>query len=148
MSVTQISFHNQDSSSLLVTGNSTYKFYKIAENNVLKPTHTSILKKESHISNNYTCHTWTPDGKLLVCTDQGDIMLLEMNGDYKMTIADSPGDGFYIECISTYSKGFIIAGDNGRIIIFEKAEDPKIQYTRSIALPQNERANAGDYPEL
>ena len=66
-------------------------------------------------------------------------MLLEMNGDYKMTIADSPGDGFYIECISTYSKGFIVGGDNGKIIIFEKAEDPKIQYTRSVVLPQNEK---------
>ena len=65
-----------------------------------------------------------------------------------MTIADSPGDGFYIECISTYSKGFIVAGDNGKIIIYEKAEDPKIQYTRSIALPLSEKLDKCEYQEL
>jgi hypothetical protein len=84
---------------VLVTGNSTYKFYRVQDNNALQPKHNSILKKESHISNNYTCHTWLPDGRLLVCTDQGEIMLLESNGDYKMLISESPGEGFYIESI-------------------------------------------------
>jgi hypothetical protein len=75
--------------------------------------HNQIVKKETYISNNYTCHTWLPDGRLIVCTDQGDIMLLESTGDYKMLLPESPGEGFYIECVITYSKGFIIGGDNG-----------------------------------
>jgi hypothetical protein len=114
----------------------------------LKPTHTSILKKDSHISNNYTCHTWLPDGKLLVCTDQGEILLLESNGEYKMLLPDSPGDGFYIECVHTYSKGFIVAGDNGRIIIYEKSEDPKTPYNKLIILPQTDKHEKGEYHEL
>lgn len=40
-------------------------------------------------------------------------MLLENSGDYKMLLAESPGEGFYIESIITYSKGFIIGGENG-----------------------------------
>jgi hypothetical protein len=40
-------------------------------------------------------------------------MLLESSGEYKMLLAESPGEGFFIECIITYSKGFIIAGENG-----------------------------------
>jgi hypothetical protein len=40
-------------------------------------------------------------------------MLLESSGDYKMSLNEAPGDDFYIECIVTYQKGFIIAGDNG-----------------------------------
>jgi hypothetical protein len=40
-------------------------------------------------------------------------MLLESTGDYKMLLPESPGEGFYIECVITYSKGFIIGGDNG-----------------------------------
>jgi len=40
-------------------------------------------------------------------------MLLESSGDYKMLLTESPGDGFYIESVITYSKGFIIAGENG-----------------------------------
>jgi len=77
MSATQCSFHNQDPGTVLVTGNGTYKFYKVSENNILKPAHNQIQKKDNHISSNYTCHTWLPDGKLIVCTDQGEIMLLE-----------------------------------------------------------------------
>jgi len=42
MSVTQCSFHISDQSTVLVTGNSTYKFYKVQENNILKATHTTI----------------------------------------------------------------------------------------------------------
>ena len=57
-------------------------------------------------------------------------MYLEANGDYKMMLNDSPGEGFYIECIQTYSKGFIIAGDNGTIMIYEKSEEPKNPYIR------------------
>ena len=35
-----------------------------------------INKKEySHISQNYTAHCWMPDGKILVGTDQGQIII-------------------------------------------------------------------------
>ena len=52
-----------------MTGNNTYKYYRVQDNNSLKVAHANIAKKEPHISNNYTCHTWLPDGRLLVCTD-------------------------------------------------------------------------------
>ena len=61
-------------------------------------------------------------------------MLLESSGDYKMLLAESPGEGFFIECIITYSKGFIIAGDNGQIMIYEKSEKPKNPYHRIATL--------------
>jgi len=66
-------------------------------------------------------------------------MYLEANGDYKMVLSESPGDGFYIECIHTYSKGFIVAGDNGTIFIYEKSEDPKNPYNRMTKLPSTEK---------
>lgn len=40
-------------------------------------------------------------------------MLFESSGDYKMLLAESPGEGFFIESVITYSKGFIIAGESG-----------------------------------
>lgn len=61
-------------------------------------------------------------------------MLLEQGGDYKMLLAESPGEGFFIECITTYSKGFIIAGENGQIMIYEKSEEPKNPYHRIATL--------------
>lgn len=102
----------------------------------MKPVHQSLNKKEAHISNNYTCHCWLPEGRFLVCTDAGDIMLCEPNGDYKLLLLDSPGEGFHIETIRTYTKGFIIAGDKGQIKIFDKtAEDPKNPYQCVCTLP-------------
>jgi hypothetical protein len=101
----------------------------------LKVAHTQIVKKEAHISNNYTCHAWLPDGRLIICTDQGEIMLLESSGDYKMLLAESPGEALqYIECVITYSKGFIIAGESGLIMIYEKSEEPKNPYHRIATL--------------
>lgn len=113
MTVNQCSFHYSDPNIVLVTGNNTYKFYRVQENNSLKATHTQILKKEPHVSNNYTCHAWLPEGRIAVCTDQGEIMFMELNGEYKLLLAESPGEGFYIESIIPYNKGFIIAGENG-----------------------------------
>jgi len=146
----QCSFHSQDHNIVLVTGDNTYKFFRVQENNSLKQTHGQIAKKEAHISNCFTCHTWLPDGRLIVCTDQGEIMLLEGSGDYKMLLAESPGEGFYIECIITYSKGFIIAGENGQIMIYEKKEDPKNPYLRIATLPSStaDGKQDKDYPML
>lgn len=60
--------------------------------------------------------------------------MLESSGDYKMLLADSPGEGFHIECIITYSKGFIISGENGQIMVYEKSEEPKNPYHRIAVL--------------
>ena len=65
-----------------------------------------------------------------------------------MLISESPGEGFYIESIQTYSKGFIIAGDNGQIMIYEKAEDPKHPYSRLTKLPNSNSNEKGEYHEL
>lgn len=74
-------------------------------------------------------------------------MLLEGSGDYKMLLAESPGEGFYIECIVTYSKGFIIAGENGQIMIYEKSEEPKNPYHRIATLPSSsDSKHEKDYP--
>ena len=51
-----------------------------------------------------------------------------------MLLADSPGEGFHIECIITYSKGFIIAGENGQIMVYEKSEEPKNPYHKIAVL--------------
>lgn len=76
-------------------------------------------------------------------------MLLEGSGDYKMLLAESPGEGFFIECIVTYSKGFIIAGENGQIMIYEKSEEPKNPYHRIATLPSStDSKQEKDYPQL
>lgn len=143
----QVSFNIIDANSILVTGNGVFKYYK-HKDNMLKVEHTGMTKKEQHISNHLTCHTWLPDGRAIVCTDQGELLLIESGGDYKMILNCSPGDGFYIEAIITYQKGFIIAGDTGQIMIFEKTDEPQHPYARLATLPTVDAKAEKDYPKL
>ena len=79
-------------------------------------------------------------------------MLFESSGDYKMLLAESPGEGTYIESVITYSKGFIIAGESGKIMVYEKSEEPKNPYRRIANLPQSGDGKMSvsekDYPHL
>jgi hypothetical protein len=69
-------------------------------------------------------------GRLLVCTENGEIMLLENSGEYLSFIPTSPMGGVRIQCVVPYSKGFLIGGDSGEIIIYERSEDPKHPYIK------------------
>lgn len=133
---TQVSFSNVDPQLVLITGPQTYKFYKITETNALTTMKNNLNKKDQHISSNYTCHCWLADGKFLVGTDQGDIIYCEANGDYKSMLHQDPNmDGFYIETIRTYPKGFIVGGEKGQILIFERTDEPKTPFTKVAVLP-------------
>jgi len=56
-------------------------------------------------------------------------MYVENGGEYKMLLPESPGEGFDIKCMKTFSKGFIVAGDQGQIMVFEKYNEPKVLFT-------------------
>jgi hypothetical protein len=65
------------------------------------------------------------DQRLLLGTDQGEILCINQNLEYKETLKDSPGEGYEIECIEETDKGFICGGSNGIIYIYEKADNDK-----------------------
>jgi WD40 repeat protein len=83
------------------------------------------------------------DGRLVVCTEVGEIIVLETDGSYSAFVPDSPVENeFKIECIVAFSRGFIIAGD-GLIYAFEKSEDPRIPY-RLITEPIEVKMDSSD----
>jgi hypothetical protein len=87
--------------------NCLFKFFKL-DNQQLKITHNQIAKKEPEVSSTFTCHTWLPDGRIAVCTDMGQIMLLDYNGDYKQIQAYDPKKAsFPIYSIIPYQFGGI-----------------------------------------
>jgi hypothetical protein len=95
-----------------------------------------IAKKEhSHISQNYTAHCWMPDSRILVGTDQGQIILCEPTGDVKRPLPEFPGDGFYIEKIMPYSKGFIVVGDKGQMMVYITTGEANNPYQQIAQLP-------------
>lgn len=120
----------------MVTGNQVFKYFKLLESS-LQTFKASLNKKDANIvSQNYTCHCWLADGKFLVATDRGEIIYCEQSGDLKILLhQDSSMDGFHIETIKTYSKGFIVGGEGGHLMIYERTDEPKTPFTRSATLP-------------
>ena len=67
--------------------------------------HSQINRRDGEVhSTNYTCHAWLADGRLVMCNDLGQILLLESSGDYKgITAGDSRKESFPINAIYPYS---------------------------------------------
>ena len=55
----------------------------------------------------------------------GDLILMESTGEFKMVLSESPGQGFKIYNILSFSLGFLLAGENGRILVYQKSEEVK-----------------------
>lgn len=114
-----------------MTGPNVYKYYKVKDLNEFVADHTQLNNKDRHISTQYSCHAWMQDtGRLIVCTENGELMLCETSGEFMSFIHESPGEGFKIQAIVSFSRGFIIAGENGTILPYERVEDPRYPYRR------------------
>jgi len=49
------------------------------------------MEEGREVSNNFTCHAWSQDTALLiVCTDNGEILIMENSGEYKTYVLESP----------------------------------------------------------
>jgi hypothetical protein len=47
------------------------------------PEHTQVNNKDRQISTQHSCHTWMLDtGRIILCTENGEIMLLEHSGEF------------------------------------------------------------------
>lgn len=79
-------------------------------------------KKSSAIGDKYTCHLWAHDGRLIVFSADGEIIICQDSGEFKSVLRDSP-TGVHIVSCTTYSRGFIVGGSQGEIIIYDKTED-------------------------
>ena len=68
-------------------------------------------------------------------TDQGQIILCENNGEVRRPLNDYPGEGFCIEKIMTFSKGFIICGDKGQMMVYHSVGEPNNPHQLNAVLP-------------
>ena len=98
----------------MVTGKNCYRYLKLNINSQLCVYHEKLIKKDLNISMHYTSHLWL-DRRIIVTTIEGDILLAEMTGDFKMMLPSSPGPSFKIKhIVSRKSDGFILANENGK----------------------------------
>mmetsp|Transcript_26004 Transcript_26004/g.85576 ORF Transcript_26004/g.85576 Transcript_26004/m.85576 type:complete len:1192 (-) Transcript_26004:44-3619(-) len=121
----QCSFNPSDNHLIAVTGNGVFKLFKLTESN-LKLLQSPLGKREAQ---NYLCHSWVSEERLVVGTDTGDLLVVE-GGELKGFIARSPADSNSIESIVGFSKGIVTGSDDGNLAIYDKTED-KDMYRRS-----------------
>ena len=123
--VYQVSFNPIDyKNGIIVTGENIFGWYK--ENDTLKPQAQAIGKKPAEASSVYIFHTWLTEGKLIVATDSGHILICDQNCDCQKSI---PPNGSWIPCfILPFSNGFLLGGEEARVYIIEKKPDQPQQY--------------------
>lgn len=64
---------------------------------------------------------------MAVCTENGDIIICDENAEFLNLLADSPNkklnQPWKPECITSYSKGFIVGGENCTIFVYKSTND-------------------------
>jgi WD40 repeat protein len=121
--INQCSISPKDPTVMCVSGNGIFKFFKYQDNQ-LRQLAGGLGKSEPM---NYLAHVWLPpDDRIIVSTDNGDLLLVE-NFEYRHQLPLSPSDGISIDTLVAHgTKGFICGGDMGTISIFEKSEDKEL----------------------
>lgn len=123
----QVSFSPFNESSLIVTGGGLYKFF-IYKDKQIKDFHSQMNDaRDPDIGTRYSCHTWSADGRLIVCTRDGEMIICGDNGEFKLCMEDSPR-GVDITCITQYARGLVVAGSKGEIFTYEKTDDIDIPF--------------------
>jgi len=80
------------------------------------------LEQGRNISTNFTCHSWARS-KILICTDNGEMLLCANNGEYKAYILDSPL-GFSINTVYPFEAGFIVCAENNLLrFVWEEGDE-------------------------
>ena len=83
----QCSFSPTDNNLITVTGNGVFKQLKLVDSN-LKVLPNALNKREAQ---NYQCHAWLSDDRVVVGTDTGDLLVID-GVELKAFIPRSPSD--------------------------------------------------------
>ena len=67
----QVSFNPQDNTQLCVVGNTVFRHFRYSEGN-LKPFNFQKMEPQ-----NYLCHAWVSEERIIVGTDNGKLLLFE-----------------------------------------------------------------------
>ena len=74
------------------------------------------------MSTDYMCHCWTTDVvQLVIGTSQGEIIVCNMNGEFVINVPDAPRSP--VNCISSWGRGIILAGEGGKIYPYESTQN-------------------------
>ncbi|KAK7495825.1 hypothetical protein BaRGS_00012815 [Batillaria attramentaria] len=144
--VYQVSFNPQDNTQLCVIGNTIFRHFRYSEGN-LKPFNFQKMEPQ-----NYLCHAWVSEERIVVGTDNGRLLLFEageLRNEINLAKDDKGHEDFsgptpQITAIVSYSKGFACACWPGTVYLFEKTDDKDFfKKSREIKIPADS-ANSAD----
>merc|ERR1719313_1960678 len=125
--VNEVSFNPTDSDMVCVVGDSILKFLR-QQDGAFKQAQTQFFRVRE--AQNYLCHAWLSDDRLVVGCENGDLLLFDNSGEFKVTLPCSIPEPRSAACILSFSKGFVIGGSNSMIRVFEKSDDPKEMFRK------------------
>lgn len=125
----ECSFSPLDHALICVIGDGVFKLFRLQENQFRNiPNQLGKLREASN--QNYVCHAWLNDDKLVVCSEAGDALLFDGSGEFKMTLLCSPGEMRSMLCVVPSPKGFIAGGEDGIVRWFDRVEGDVKEYFR------------------
>jgi len=125
--INEVSFNPTDSDMVCVVGDSILKFLRQADG-AFKQAQTQFFRVRD--AQNYLCHAWLSDDRLVVGCENGDLLLFDNTGEFKVTLPCSIAEPRSVSCILGFSKGFVIGGASSMIRVFEKSDDPKEMFRK------------------
>ena len=69
------------------------------------------------------CHAWVAEERLVVGTDNGDLLLFESTGEFRTVLPQSPSESHPITALASFSKGFICGVGANVVLVYEKSDD-------------------------
>merc|ERR1711871_1315855 len=126
----QCSFCPSDANHLAVCGNGYFQFLHLKDQTLKKAGTGPLQKREPQ---NYLCHAWISDERVIVSTDMGELILIE-GGEFRASLSCSPLNGKPIHCVVPHSKGFVTGGGDGFVRYFERADEQSKDIFKPIAI--------------
>jgi len=126
MPICETSICPYDSNVAIVVGDGCLKFLRNVEG-TWKPVPGGLGKREPE---NNICHAWLTNERVIVGTDNGNLLLFE-SFDFKTVLIHSPDNGSRITKIVPYKKGFVCGCDGGMLLMYEKSEEKMEYFKRS-----------------
>lgn len=152
----QCSFHPQDSQQIVLIGDGILRLFRLQDGQ-LKPVagvlgSSATLAASGNNSRNrtggsiYVSHAWLMDGRLLVGTAGGELLLFESTGEYKMTLNCSPYEPRSCMTIIAFSGGFLVGGADAAVRVYLKTANSTNQNQQSAKSPNRspKRVEGGD----
>ena len=120
-------FSTDSTCALMITGKNCFQYAKLKDYHNLEVKQKNVARKDVLSLNNtyFTCHTFVCNC-LLVCTERGDILFCDKDGDFKSKLIESPGNNYFISSIVPIKgEDFIISNPDGYMNFYTATKELK-----------------------